>query len=212
MAVAESERFQDESNKEEEFSQTRNVSKVEPPSSTMSAEIKELKEMMQHVIRRQPMQTKPCGFCAATDHKTDECRSIMEDDQAEVNAVGAHGQPWRNDNHQTGPNYQHHAHREPIQQTAPQQNQRPYQPPHRQYQQNGPNQFQQRVPSNNQTGQSNHGPNKSLEDIVKELAASTQQLATTVHQNQAKTDGAIADLSRQMSQIATTVLELKNDA
>ncbi|CAM8959598.1 unnamed protein product [Rhodiola kirilowii] len=176
MEVAESERFQDESNKDEEFTRTRNVLKVEPQSSTMAAEIKELKEMMQHVIRRQPVQTKPCRFCAATDHKTDECTSIMEDDQAEVNA-----------------------------------NQRPYQPPHRQYQQNGPSQFQQRGPSNNQTGPSNHGPNKSLEDIVKELAASTQQLATTVHQNQARTDGAIADLSRQMSQIATTVSELKND-
>ncbi|CAM8932014.1 unnamed protein product [Rhodiola kirilowii] len=47
MAVVESERFQDESNKEEEFSRTRNMSKVEPPSSAMAEEIRQLKEMMQ---------------------------------------------------------------------------------------------------------------------------------------------------------------------
>ncbi|CAM8889823.1 unnamed protein product [Rhodiola kirilowii] len=166
-------------------------------------------EMMQQVIRRQPVQVKPCGFCAATNHKIDECPTIVEDDQVEINAVGdyqnygnragpvrqygttttnqgANGQPWRIDNH-------HHAQREP-------------------YQQNAPNQHQQRGPNSNQAGPSNHGPNKTWEDAVKELAASTQQLANTVHQNQVKTDEAIADLSRQMSQIATTVSELKNDA
>ncbi|CAM8916924.1 unnamed protein product [Rhodiola kirilowii] len=121
--VAESERFQDETTKEDEYTQTRNVSKVEPPSSAMAEEIRQLKEMMQQVIRRTPVPVMPCGFCAATDHKTDECPTIVEDDQGEVNAVGdyqAHGnragpvrqygpagsgqgpngQPWRNDNHQ----------------------------------------------------------------------------------------------------------------
>ncbi|CAM8991172.1 unnamed protein product [Rhodiola kirilowii] len=88
MAVAESERFQDESNKEEEYTRTNNVSKVEPPSSAMAEEIKQFKEMMQQVIRRQPVQVKPCGFCIATDHKTDECPTIVEDDQGKVNAVG----------------------------------------------------------------------------------------------------------------------------
>ncbi|CAM8916818.1 unnamed protein product [Rhodiola kirilowii] len=164
MAVAKSERFQDESNKEEEFSRTRNVSKVEPPSSAMAEEIKQLKEMMQHVIRRQPVQVKPCSFCAATDHKIDECPTIVEDDQAEVNAVGdyqnygnrdgpvrqygatangqgANGQQWRNDNHQN------HAHREPAQHATPQQHQQTYRPPHRQYQQNAPGQYQQRGPN-----------------------------------------------------------------
>ncbi|CAM8972291.1 unnamed protein product [Rhodiola kirilowii] len=47
MNVAENARFQDESNKEEEYSRTRNVSRVEPPSSSMAEEIKQLKEMMQ---------------------------------------------------------------------------------------------------------------------------------------------------------------------
>ncbi|CAM8990982.1 unnamed protein product [Rhodiola kirilowii] len=86
--VAESERFHDESTREDEYARTRNVSKVEPSVSAMAEQIKELKDMMQHVIRRQPVQTKRCGFCAATDHKTDECPTILQDDQGEVNAVG----------------------------------------------------------------------------------------------------------------------------
>ncbi|CAM8931690.1 unnamed protein product [Rhodiola kirilowii] len=88
MEVAENARFQDESNKEEEFSRTRNVSKVEPPSNSMAEEIKQLKEMMQQVIRRHPIQARPCEFCGATDHKTDSCPTLVEDDQGEVNAVG----------------------------------------------------------------------------------------------------------------------------
>ncbi|CAM8900225.1 unnamed protein product [Rhodiola kirilowii] len=205
MAVAESERFQDESTKEEEYTRTRNVSRVEPPSSTMAAEIKELKELMQHVIRRQPVQTKPCEFCAATDHKTDECPTLVADDQADVNAVGdyqsyrnrpgvvqqygaattnqgVNGQPWKSNNQQ------------------------------HQYQQNGPSQYQHRGPITNQPGPSNQSSNKSLEDMMKELAASNQQLNATMNQHMATTNGAIADLKKQMSQIATTVSRLEDNA
>ncbi|CAM9000903.1 unnamed protein product [Rhodiola kirilowii] len=196
VEVAENARFQDESNNKEEFSRTRNVSQVEPPSGTMAEEIKQLKEMMQQVIRRQPVQAKPCEFCGALDHKTDGCSTLVEDDQGEVNAVGdyqsygsrtgpnrqygqgANGQGWRNDNQ---------APREPAQQQGSYNNR---------------NQYQQRGQNQNQAGPSQQG--KSLEDIVKDLVIS-------VHQFQAKTDGAIADLSKQMSQIATTVSELKND-
>ncbi|CAM8972134.1 unnamed protein product [Rhodiola kirilowii] len=191
MSVAESERFQDESTKKDEYTRTRNVSKVEPSVSAMAEQIKELKEMMQHVIRRQPVQTKPCGFCAATDHKTDECPTIVEDDQAEVNA--------------TGPTHQYQAQRQPARQGAPQQTQQPYRHPHHQYQQNTPGQYQQRGPNNNQPGPSNHGSNKSLKDTMKELAA-------TVTQHMATTNGAITDLKKQMSQIATTVSRLKDNA
>ncbi|CAM8990048.1 unnamed protein product [Rhodiola kirilowii] len=104
---------------------------------------------MQQVIRRQPVQVRPCEFCGATDHKTDSCPTLVEDDQGEVNAVGdyqsygnragpvrqygpsatgqgANGQNWRNDN-------QHiHAQREPAQPAAPQQAQQYYRPPYRQ--------------------------------------------------------------------------------
>ncbi|CAM8920450.1 unnamed protein product [Rhodiola kirilowii] len=227
MAVAESERFQDESNKEEEYTRTRNVSKVEPPSSIMAEEIRQLKEMMQQVIRRQPVQIKPCGFCAATDHKTDECPTIVEDDLAEVNAIG----DYQGQNNQAGPvrqygsngngqgangphwknnNQNNHFQREPAQQSTPHQAQSYYKPPFRQQQgQNGQNQYQQ---NRNQSGPHLPSSSKSLEDVVKELAASNQQLTASLHQFQAKTDGAIADLSKQMCQIATTVSKLKNDA
>ncbi|CAM8994162.1 unnamed protein product [Rhodiola kirilowii] len=220
--VAESERFQDESTREDEYARTRNVSKVEPSVSAMAEQIKELKDMMQHVIRRQPVQTKPCSFCAATDHKTDECPTLVEDDQAEVNAVGnyqnygnrpglvqpygaaqtnqgVNGQPWKSNNQQ------HQAQREPARQGAPQQTQQPYQHPHHQFRQNVHGQYQQRGPNNNQAGPSNHGSNKSLEEMMKELT-------TTVTQHMAKTDGAITDLQKQMSQMATTVSRLEDNA
>ncbi|CAM8903102.1 unnamed protein product [Rhodiola kirilowii] len=79
-----------------------------------------------------------------------------------------------------------------------------YRPSYRQQQggYNGQMQYQQRGQNYNQASPNNQGSSKSLEDIVKELA-------TTMHQNQAKTDGAISELSKQMSQIATTVSELK---
>ncbi|CAM8896974.1 unnamed protein product [Rhodiola kirilowii] len=214
--VAESERFQDESTREDEYARTRNVSKVEPSVSAMAEQIKELKDMMQHVIRRQPVHTKPCGFCAATDHKTDECPTILEDDQAELNAVGnyqnygnrpgpvqqygaattnqgVNGQPWRSQQHQ--------AQREPARQGTPQQTQQPYRHPHHQYQQNASGQYQQRGPNNNQPSPSNHGSNKPLEEIVKELEAA-------VNQERATTKGDIAELKKQMSQLNTTVSDL----
>ncbi|CAM8927671.1 unnamed protein product [Rhodiola kirilowii] len=197
MEVAENERFQDESNKEEEYTQTRNVSKVEPSVNAMAEQIKELKEMMQHVIRRQPVQTKPCGFCAATDHKIDECPTLVEDDQAEINVVGdyqnygnrpgpvrqygaattnqgANEQPWKNNNQQ------HQAQREPARQNAPQQTQQPYRHPNHQYQQNAPGQYQQRGQNSNQPGPSNHSSNKPLEEIMSQLTTLVSDLTNSV--------------------------------
>ncbi|CAM8920483.1 unnamed protein product [Rhodiola kirilowii] len=220
ISVAESERFQDESTKEDEYARTKNVSKVEPSISAMAAEMKEMRELMQHVIRRQPVQVKPCEFCAATDHKTDECPTLVADNQADVNAVGnyqsygnqpgpvrqhdaaapnqgANGQLWRNNNQQ----------HQPARQNVPQQ---PYQHPHHQfrqntpgqYQQNAPNQYQQRGQNSNQPGPSNQGSsNKALEDMIKDLASA-------VIQDRATTKGDIEDLKKQMSQLTTTVSDL----
>ncbi|CAM8913893.1 unnamed protein product [Rhodiola kirilowii] len=102
----------------------------------------------------------------------------------------------------------------------------------RQYQQKAPNQYQA-GPSNQQ------GPNKWLEDMMKELSSTVQQsssavqqlkgtvqqssstvqqlsgsvqrLSTTVYQNQAKNDGTIADLKKQMSQLATSIFKRNNE-
>ncbi|CAM8953549.1 unnamed protein product [Rhodiola kirilowii] len=182
---------------------------------------------MQHVIRRQPVQTKPCGFCAATDHRTDECPTLVEDDQAEVNAVGdyqgygnrpgpvrqygattnnqgVNGQPWKRNNHQTGPNHQYQAQRDPAQQSTPQQTQEPYRHPHHQFQQNVPGQYQQKGPGNNQQGPNNHSPNKAPEDMIKDLASA-------VIQDRATTKGDIAELKKQMSQLNATVSDLASN-
>ncbi|CAM9000113.1 unnamed protein product [Rhodiola kirilowii] len=190
MEVAESERFQDESTREEEYARTRNVSKVEPSVSVMAEQINELKDMMHHVIRRQPVQTKPCGFCAATDHRTDECPTLVEDDQAKVNA--------------TGPNHQYQAQRDLAQQSTPQQTHEPYRHPHHQFQQNAPGQYQQKGSGNNQQGPNNHSSNKSLEDMIKDLASA-------VIQDRATTKGDIAELKKQMSQLNATVSDLASN-
>ncbi|CAM8953558.1 unnamed protein product [Rhodiola kirilowii] len=200
ISVAESERFQDESTKEDEYARTKNVSKVEPSISAMAAEMKEMRELMQHVIRRQPVQVKPCEFCAATDHKTDECPTLAPGPVRQYGAAapnqGTNGQPWRSNDQQNQA--------QPAQQGAPQQNQQPYQPPHRQYQQNGPSQYQHRGPLNNQQGPNNHSPNKALEDMIKDLAS-------TVIQDRATTKGDIAELKKQMSQLNATVSDLASN-
>ncbi|CAM8892933.1 unnamed protein product [Rhodiola kirilowii] len=46
---------------------------------------------------------------------------------------------------------------------------------------------------------------------MKELAGSVNQLGTSLHQFQAKTDGAISDLTKQMSQLATSMSALINE-
>ncbi|CAM8886474.1 unnamed protein product [Rhodiola kirilowii] len=138
---------------------------------------------------------------------------------------------WKNENHPP----------RVTQQAAPQPAQSFYQPPHQQYNQNasptgqyqqrGPNQYptgqyQRKGPNQYQASSSNHqGPNKSLEDMMKQFSGTVQQfsgtvqqlsstvnqLSATVHQNQAKNDGAIADLKKQMSQLATSMFEHNNE-
>ncbi|CAM8951464.1 unnamed protein product [Rhodiola kirilowii] len=92
-----------------------------------------------------------------------------------------------------------------MQQAAPQPGQQLYQPPHRQYNQGGPSPYQPKGPNQYQTGLNQQGPSKPLEEIVKDLS-------NTMHQYMVKTDGALADLGKQMSQLATSVSELKNES
>ncbi|CAM8957012.1 unnamed protein product [Rhodiola kirilowii] len=139
-----------------------------------------LKEMVKMLVSHQVAQVRACEICSATDHKTDLCPSLQEEEHGDVNVVGiyqncnnhpqqrqfglvANGSSWRDNNNNTA--------KDPTQQ--PQQ-------------------------------QHNQSPCKPTENIVKELAI-------TVQQNQAKTDGVIADLSKQMSLIAQIVFELKRD-
>ncbi|CAM8890495.1 unnamed protein product [Rhodiola kirilowii] len=219
ISVAESERFQDESTKEDEYTRTKNVSTVEPSISAMAAEMKEMRELMKHVVRRQPVQVNPCEFCTSTDHKTDECPTLQTDIQGDVNAVGN----YQNYGNQAGPvkqygaaapnqgtwknNYQQNQ-TQPARPNVPQQNyqtQQPYRHPNSQYQQNAPGQYQQKGPNNNQAGPSNHGSNKSMEEMMKELSM-------TMTQYMAKTDGAITDLQKQMSHVTAAISRLDDNA
>ncbi|CAM8910711.1 unnamed protein product [Rhodiola kirilowii] len=114
--VAENAWFREETSRQEEFTRTKNVVKVETPVNSMAEEMKQMKEMMMQIIRRQPVMVKPCEYCGATEHKTYECPTLLEEDPVEVNAVdgyqgyngnrarpsrpygqGPFGQNWRND-------------------------------------------------------------------------------------------------------------------
>ncbi|CAM8909854.1 unnamed protein product [Rhodiola kirilowii] len=106
-----------------------------------------------------------------------------------------------------------------TQQAAPQPVQSFYQPPHRKYNQNIPpaGQYQQRGPNQYQAGPNNHqGPNQyqagpSHQGLSKPIKDVVKELASTVHRNMAKTDGAIADLTKHMSQLAISISALTND-
>ncbi|CAM8955347.1 unnamed protein product [Rhodiola kirilowii] len=114
--VVENARFREETSRAEEFTRTKNVTKAEAPVNSLAEEMKTLKEMMIQVIRRQPVVVKPCEYCGGTDHKMDECPTIIEEDPAEVNdaegyqgyngnragptwpySQGSAGQNWRSD-------------------------------------------------------------------------------------------------------------------
>ncbi|CAM8972844.1 unnamed protein product [Rhodiola kirilowii] len=206
--------------------------------NSMPEEMKQMKEMMVQILRRQPVQIKPCEFCSSTDHKTDACPTLIVEEPAEVNAVGGYQGYNNNSNDRAGLNRQYNQATNPTwrnenqppretQQAAPQLAQSFYQSPHRQYNQNVPpaGQYQQRGPNQYPTGQyqqkgpnqyqadpsNQQGPNKSLEDTMKEIARSVHQLGTSLNQFQAKTDGAISDLTKQMSQLATSMSALTNE-
>ncbi|CAM8908376.1 unnamed protein product [Rhodiola kirilowii] len=230
--IAENARFTEETTRQDEFSRAKNVARAETSVNSMPEEMKQMKEMMIQILRRAPVQVRPCKFCGSTDHKTDACPTVLVEDPVEINAVGGYQGYNNNSNDRAGPSRQYGQATNPswqnnsypqkeTQQAAPQLAQSFYQPPHRQYnqitpptgqyQQKGSNQYQA-VPSNQQR------PNKWLEDMMKELqgninhiSGTMNQLSATVEQNQAKNDGAIADLKKQMSQLATSISTLTNE-
>ncbi|CAM8886754.1 unnamed protein product [Rhodiola kirilowii] len=89
-SVAENARFREETTRQEEFSRIKNVAQAEVPMSSLPEEMKQMKEMMIQLLRRQPAQMRPCEFCGGLDHKIDTCPTLMENDPEEVNAVGGY--------------------------------------------------------------------------------------------------------------------------
>ncbi|CAM8994372.1 unnamed protein product [Rhodiola kirilowii] len=130
------------------------------------------------------------------DHKTDSCPTLLEDDRGEVNAMGEY-QSYPN---RAGPN-------RPYSQGT-------YQPPHRQYQQQGPGTYQQ-GPNQNRLGPSNNhgGPStsKSLEDIVRDLAVSQAKTEANLQQHMVKTDSAMADLNKKMAHLTEMLSESRKE-
>ncbi|CAM8934414.1 unnamed protein product [Rhodiola kirilowii] len=100
--VAENARFREETTRQEGFTRTKDVARAEAPVNTVPEEIKQMKEMMIQLLRRQPVQAKPCEVCGSTDHKTDACPTLIEEEPAEVNVLG--GYQGYNNNNRAGPN------------------------------------------------------------------------------------------------------------
>ncbi|CAM8943906.1 unnamed protein product [Rhodiola kirilowii] len=218
--VAENARFRKETTRQDEFSRTKNVAQAETSVNSMPEEMRQMKEMMMQLLRKQTVQVRR-EFCGSTDHETDACPTLIEVHPVEANAVGG----YQGNNNKAVPQPAQTLYQYPHKQY----NQNA--PPTSQYQQRGPNQYpmgqyQQKAPNQYQAGPSNQqGPNKWLEDMMKELSSTMQQssstvqqlsgsvqwLSTTVYQNQAKNDGAIADLKKQMSQLATSMFERNNE-
>ncbi|CAM9000235.1 unnamed protein product [Rhodiola kirilowii] len=229
---AENARFREETTRQDEFTRTKNVASAETLVNSMPEQIEPMKEMMMHILRKQTVQVRPCEFCGSTDHKTDACPTSIEEDPVEANAVEGY-QGYNNNNNHASPSRQYGQATNPSwkNENHPPRQYNQNAPPAGQYQQREPNQYltgqyQQKGPNQYQASSSNQqGPNKWLEDMMKELSSTVQQssgtvqqlsstvqqLSTTVHQNQAKNDGAIADLKKHMSQLATAMSALTNE-
>ncbi|CAM8889998.1 unnamed protein product [Rhodiola kirilowii] len=142
--VAENARFREETTRQEEFSRTKNVARAEEtPMNSIPEEMKQIKEMMIQILRRQPVQIKPCEFCSSMDHKIDACPTLIIEEPEEVNAVvGYQGYnnnhnsneragPIRQYNQATNPSWQNNSYsQKETQQAAPQLAQSFYQPSH----------------------------------------------------------------------------------
>ncbi|CAM8910730.1 unnamed protein product [Rhodiola kirilowii] len=104
--VAENARFREETTRQDEFSRTKNVARAETPVNSIPEEMKQMKEMMIQILRRQPAQVRPCEYCGTTDHKTDACPTLIEKDPMEVNAVEGY-QGYNKNNNRVEPNRQY---------------------------------------------------------------------------------------------------------
>ncbi|CAM8940517.1 unnamed protein product [Rhodiola kirilowii] len=221
--VAENARFREETTRQDEFSRSKRVAQTEASVNSITEEMKQLKEMMIEIIRRQPVTVKPCEFCGSTDHKTDACPTLIEEEPADVNIVGGY-QGYNND--RAGQNRQYGQTSNPgwrnnnsylqteTQPAIPQLAQSFYQPFHRQYNQTTPppSQYQQEEPNLYHTSSNNsRGPNESLEDMMLQLTSTVQQLNTTMHQNQTETKKELSDLKEHISQLAASVSALSSE-
>ncbi|CAM8921174.1 unnamed protein product [Rhodiola kirilowii] len=190
--VAENAQFREETTRQDEFSRTKNVAQAETSVNSMPDEMRQLKEMMIQFLRRQPVPVKPCEFCSFTDHKTDACPTLIEEEPVEVNAVGRYHGYNNNSNDRAGQNRQN------GQTTNPSWRNNSY--PQKETQ-----------PAVPQLAQSFYQPPTNSTTRMPRQQNSTntvQQLNTTMHQNQAETK----DLKNHISQLAASVSALANES
>ncbi|CAM8884620.1 unnamed protein product [Rhodiola kirilowii] len=221
--VAENARFREETARQDEFSRSKKVAQAETSVNSITEEMKQLKEMMIQIIRRQPVPVKPCEFCGSTEHKTDTCPTLIEEEPAEVNVVGGY-QGYNNNNNNnndragqnrqygqtTNPSWRNNNYLQKETQPAiPQLAQSFYQP----YNQNTPaDQYQQEESNQYQASSGNcQGANKSLEDMMLQLTGTVQQLNTTMHRNQIETKEELSDLKKHIAQLAASVSALPSN-
>ncbi|CAM8934400.1 unnamed protein product [Rhodiola kirilowii] len=217
--VAENARFREETTRQDEFSRSKKVAQAETSVNSITEEMKQLKEMMIEIIRRQPVPVKPYEFCGSTDHKTDACPTLIEEEPAKVNIVGGYQGYNNNINDRAGQNRQYGQTSNPgwrNNNSYPQTETQPAIPQlaqsfHQPYNQNTPpaGQYQQEEPNQYHASSSNYqGSNKSLEDMMLQLTGTVQQLNTTMHRNQIETKEELSDLKKHIAQLAASVSAL----
>ncbi|XP_031101911.1 uncharacterized protein LOC116005813, partial [Ipomoea triloba] len=166
--------------------------------SSLENKVSHLTTLVQQLALGGTHQVKACGICAATGHQTDMCPTLQYDSCEQANAIGGFpGQPQRNydpysNTYNLGwrdhPNFSYK--------------------PRPQFPQFQPRQPIQQQPTSSQQPSSNSS--MSLEDIVKSLAANTQQFQQQTQQFQQETRTSIQHLESQMSQLASTVSRLES--
>ncbi|CAM8945578.1 unnamed protein product [Rhodiola kirilowii] len=105
--VAENARFRKETTRQDEFFRTKNVAQAETSVNSMPEEMRQMKEMMMQLLRKQTVQIRPCEFCGSIDHKTDACPTVLVKDPVEINALRGYQGYNNNSNDRAGQNRQY---------------------------------------------------------------------------------------------------------
>ncbi|RDX93793.1 hypothetical protein CR513_23900, partial [Mucuna pruriens] len=208
--------------------QTRMVSEIGAASNQrLENQLTELTSLVRQLAvgQHQPaMAAKVCGICTSVEHPTDMCPTLQETESDQPENVGAIGgfqygkQPYQNrpfDNQQhgrqpfrPGPNQGPYAAQQFGSTPNTYQRQAGYQQPTPQYQVPPfqQQQQQQRMPT--------QGNSPSLEDLMKQLAASNlefqQSVSSSNMQFQQNMTATIQDLKTQIGQLANIVSQLQS--
>ncbi|KAL2246009.1 UNVERIFIED_CONTAM: hypothetical protein Sindi_2869100 [Sesamum indicum] len=163
-------------------------------STSINEHSDKLTSLVEKFIGGSIQQVKICGICTSSGHYTDACPRLHEESTEHADIVGGFsGQEQRRYDpfsNTFNPGWRDH--------------------PNLRYG-NQPQNFQrvphQQPPPPPQTNPNNGMP---LEDIVKTLALSTQQLQQGTHKFQQETRSSIQNLESQMSQLASSVSRLES--